>query len=194
MNQLVPTLLTAVILILGFVAWWFRQETQRLRQQCASLQTEVATAKQDAQQLRSRYAPIVDLDAELAKVKESLDRVKREHQEAASAAERQRTQLTQDYERARATYDSLKREIALLEENLEDISFGLYKPHFSFQTSEEYKTKLEALRDRERQLIRDGRAATCSVQWSVGGSAKEGERMAKQNIKLGGVPEIVRGW
>ena len=182
--QFVPILLTAVILILAFIAWWFRQEKQRLRLQCASLEGELATAKQDGQHLRSRYAPIVDLDAELAAVKESLDRAKREHQEAAAAADRQRTQLGQEYERARATYDGLKREIALLEENLEDISFGLYRPHFSFQTSEDYRAKLESLRDQERQLIRDGRAATCSVQWTVGGSTKEGARMAKQNMKL----------
>ncbi|MFQ5792597.1 MAG: DUF4041 domain-containing protein, partial [Acidobacteriota bacterium] len=87
-------------------------------------------------------------------------------------------------EQARTTYEALTREISLLEENLEDISFGLYRPHFSFQTSEEYKRQLETLRDRERRLIRDGRAALCSAQWTVGGSAKEGARMAKQNMKL----------
>jgi hypothetical protein len=44
------------------------------------------------------------------------------------------------------TYKELKKEISLVEENLEDISFGVYKPHFSFQTFAEYKTALENLR------------------------------------------------
>lgn len=135
-------------------------------------------------QLKSRYAPIIDLDAELEKVKDELVRAKRERQEFLSENERQRTQLTQEYQRGRTTYETLKREISLLEENLEDISFGFYKPHFSFQTSEGYKTRLEAFRDREKLLIRGGLAAMCPVKWTVGGSQKEGERMAKQNTKL----------
>ena len=44
------------------------------------------------------------------------------------------------------TYNDLTKQVSLLEENLEDMSFGLYKPHFSFETSEEYKTALESLR------------------------------------------------
>lgn len=134
--------------------------------------------------LRARYAPVVDIDAELATVKRDLDRSKGEQQQFIEESQRQRAQLTEEYERARSIYDTLKKEISLLEENLEDISFGLYRPHFSFQTSGEYKAKLEALRDTERQLIRNDRAAVCSTQWTVGGSAKEGARMARQNMKL----------
>src|SRR5262245_43204347 len=53
-----------------------------------------------------------------------------------------------------------------------------------FQTSDEYRTKLEDLRDNARQLIRKGRAAECQATWTVGGSAKEDARIAKQNMKL----------
>jgi hypothetical protein len=134
--------------------------------------------------LRARYAPVINLNAELATIQEQLSQAKREQQELVADTKRQHAQLTQEYDRARVTYDTLQREIALLEENLEDISFGLYKPHFSFQTAAEYKTQLEALRNQERRLVRDGRAAQCSVQWTVGGSTKEGVRMARQNTKL----------
>ena len=85
-----------------------------------------------------------------------------------------RAKLTQEFKQSESKREELKEEISLLEENLEDISFGLYKPHFSFQTSEEYKAALEKLRDRERQLIRDGQAAVCHTQWTVGNSAKKG--------------------
>jgi len=177
-------ILTAVVVALAFAAWWFRQEAGLLRVHCADLEAGLAGAKEEARRFRARYAPIIDLDAELETAKQNLVRLKREQQDVASTAEQQRKQLSEEYERARATHDSLKREISLLEENLEDISFGLYKPHFSFQSSEAYRATLEALRDKERQLIRDGRAAECSVQWSVGGSTKEGARMARQNMKL----------
>lgn len=180
--------LTILLILLlagaGLVAWRFHSRAEELRFQCANLETGLASAQDELKRFRTRYAPIIDLDAELERVKTALEQMRRERQEATSSADRQRAQLKEEYEAARATYDSLKREISLLEENLEDISFGLYRPHFSFQSSEAYKATLEALRDKERQLIRDGRAATCSVVWTVGGSAKEGARMARQNMKL----------
>lgn len=89
-----------------------------------------------------------------------------------------------EYEQASATYQGLKRELALVQESREDISFALYTPHFSFNTPEEYKTALTMLRDRERTLIGNGRAAMCPVNWRVGDSEKEGARMVKQNTKL----------
>lgn len=137
-----------------------------------------------ASRIRARYAPIIDADAELKSVRDELSRATVERQTFLSENDRQRTYLTQEYARAKATYEVLTREISLLEENLEDISFGLYRPHFTFQTSQEYKVQLENLRDRERQLIHQGQAALCSLQWTVGGSAREGARMARQNMKL----------
>ena len=173
---------------------------------------------------RARYAPIIDLEAELSKVKRELEQattqkqtilsenelkrtqLKQQYEEAKaryedstkkgleaaslqkqaflSENERQRAQLKQEYDQARARYEELKKELSLLEENLEDISFGVYKPHFNFQTSELYKKQLELVRDRQKTLIRGEKAAICLTTWTVGGSKKEGERMAKQNIKL----------
>lgn len=77
-----------------------------------------------------------------------------------------------------------KNELATLEENLEDISYGIYKPHFTFQESEKYKAAIVALRNRQKQLVKSGAAAACATTWSVGGSQREGERMIKQYQKL----------
>jgi chromosome segregation ATPase len=134
--------------------------------------------------LQTRYAPIIDVDSEVARVKETLVNENRQLQEFLSDNERQRGQLDQEYREAKSTYEGLRRQISLLEENLEDISFGLYTPHFNFQTSEEYKVRLDTLRAQEKQLIHDGKAASCPTQWTVGGSASEGARMVKLNEKL----------
>lgn len=110
--------------------------------------------REEARTLRSRYASIIDLRAELKATEDNAERTKREQRELTTAAERERAQLSQDYNKALSTFEALKKEVALLEENLEDISFGLYKPHFNFATSDEYKVALENLRNQERQLIR----------------------------------------
>ncbi len=134
--------------------------------------------------LLARYGPLVDADAELARVKEAAAQEKATQQRVAEEEARKRSALAEEYSTARNTYETLKKELAVLEENLEDISFGLYRPHFTFETSAEYKAKLEAACDRQRQLVRTGKAAVCRAQWTVSGSKSEGERMARQNTKL----------
>ena len=146
----------AIILGLGFLAWRYFTE---------------------AQDLRKRYSGVVDLEDERKALKTELEADKKEQQQFALDTGQRRLKLNGEYEQALATYKSLQKEIALLEENLEDISFGLYKPHFTFQTSDEYKAGLTRLRELERQLIRAGRAATCPVNWTVGDNKREGQRM-----------------
>lgn len=138
----------------------------------------------ELQQIRSRYAPVVDVDAELAKQTNELGRLRqqREYEDAKNAADR--AKLTEEYRVARNRLAELQHEVHLLEENLEDISFGVYRPHFSFQTAEDYKTALTAAREHTRQMVRDRRAATCPISWTVGDSRKDGERMVKQYTKL----------
>ncbi len=95
-----------------------------------------------------------------------------------------RARLSDEYKSALARYEELQREISVGEDSLEDLSFGLYKPHFTFETPEEYKTKIEALRDKQRDVIRNDGATSCAVPWTVGDSKTEGKRMIRQNSKL----------
>ncbi len=134
--------------------------------------------------LRKRYGGIADLDIAVAKARRELERLATEHEknvtEQASSLEALKTQ----YRAAKQTFDALTHEVSLVEENLADISFGLYKPHYDFQTPDEYKTELEAIREQQKLLIRAGEAARFATTWTVGGSQREGERMQKQYSKL----------
>lgn len=140
--------------------------------------------RREKAELYSRYKDIVDKDAEIAKRELSLAELSQRHlvQEANQRTSLQ--SLSEQYSNAKTIYDSLRFQLAQVEETLELQSFGLYKPHFDFRTSEEYKARLEKNYTRQKDLIASGRAAVCSTSWSVGGSAKEGERMTKQAIKL----------
>ena len=134
--------------------------------------------------LRVRYAPIIDVDGELDRAKQQLTEAKGQLNQFQADSEQRRAQLDQEYKQAQSTYEGLKRQNSLLEENLEDISFGLYAPHYDFQTSDQYKARLDALRAQEKQLVHDGKAASCPTQWTVGGSTREGTRMVKLTEKL----------
>lgn len=137
-----------------------------------------------ARLLRNRFAGITDIEKELLNVGQKLDTLKQEGELIVKENDDRRSKLTAEYNEALATYKRLKEEVQLLEENLEDISFGLYKPHFAFGTPDEYKAALQAIRDKGRAAIKEGQAAVCPVNWSVGNDARAGAKMVKHNIKM----------
>jgi hypothetical protein len=100
------------------------------------------------------------------------------------AEEAQKTRIEADTARVAAEFTRLNDELREVEGSLEDISFGLYKPHYSFDTPELFKVEMDKVRDRQKEMIRANRAATCAVEWTVGSSRKDGERMQKQYCKL----------
>lgn len=89
-----------------------------------------------------------------------------------------------DYKNKRTIYDKLLSEINSLEENLEIISYGLYKPHFDFDTSSEYQKRILTNHRRQKQLIKDKVASVCSKEWTLEGDKKKGTEMIARNKKL----------
>ena len=184
--------LIVLVVVLAYFAWRFSMEAAQSRVKYAAIidiDKAVGAARQELERVRQEQRVAEQehqrtLNTQLQAATEELDRVHRDQEAFLAAGQQVRATLNQEYQQALTTYKDLKRELALVEEGLEDISFGLYKPHFSFQTPEDYKTALVALRERERQFIHEGHAAVCSHAWTVGGSEKEGQRMIKQNIKL----------
>ena len=80
--------------------------------------------------------------------------------------------------------DLRKKEIIVLDEEILLESFALYKPKFKFLTSEEYKTRLEACREKQKQLIREGKAVNINENWTVNNSKSEGRKMVNDMKKL----------
>lgn len=72
-------------------------------------------------------------------------------------------------------------------EHIEDYdmsSYGLYKPIFNYDTSEEYKNNIQVLNDKQKFIIQSNKSVICEMTWSVGGSKKDGEKLTKQYSKL----------
>lgn len=77
-----------------------------------------------------------------------------------------------------------KKEIIVLDDDILLESFALYKPQFKFQTSEEYKLRLDTCRDKQKQLIKDGIAVKANEGWTVNNSKSEGKKMVNDMKKL----------
>ena len=63
-------------------------------------------------------------------------------------------------------------------------SFGLYKPHFAFANSTEYKDELTKVRTQQKECIKAGRAATGRDDWAVNGDKRKGAKMIHDMQKL----------
>jgi hypothetical protein len=131
-----------------------------------------------------RYSGIADLEAATKDATAQLDRIKEDARVAESERQNRREELEKQYKEGLARYEELQHEVSLLEENLNDISYGLYKPHFTFQTPEEYRAALTSLRVKMKIAIQIGDAVRCPTNWTVNGSQREGAKMVRQTTKL----------
>lgn len=119
------------------------------------------------------FQDLTDIQFEITKENQKLNEIQAKTSE-----------MVLDYKNKRTIYDKLLSEINKFEENLEIISYGLYKPHFDFDTSSEYQKKILANHQRQKQLIKDKIASVCSKEWIVEGDKNKGAEMIARNKKL----------
>ena len=81
-------------------------------------------------------------------------------------------------------YASRSNELIMMDDAIEMESFSLYRPKYEFANSEGYKEKLENIREKQKQMIRDKEAAICECEWTVQGSKTKGKAFANEMIKL----------
>ena len=172
-------LILLAVLLAGALIW-----LQHERRQRASLAKALAELRTTHEEFCERYRSIIDVDAEANRIRASLAALAQERERVSEENRNRQVDLNRQYEAAKSVYERLKAEVSTVEENLEDISFGIYKPHYDFQTSEEFKRHIEENRELQKKYIKEGRAALCAVEWTVGNSRRDGERMQKQYTKL----------
>ncbi len=121
----------------------------------------------------TRFKGVIDIESEKEKVANQYRDL-----------ESELTELKNNYKEKRSIYESLLKEISILEEDLDFISYGIYKPHFDFETSEKYKEKIIDVRNQQKEIVRAKGAAVCHTNWEVSGSKVEGRKMTNRNIRL----------
>jgi hypothetical protein len=135
-------------------------------------------------EFKKKYLPIVDIDREIARRTVICEDLENRKEKQEKDFESRRTSLTNDYSEKRKLYQLLLTETLTVEEDLEATSFGVYRPHFEFDTPEKFKGEINSLRSEQKDMIRAKVAVACHTEWEVGGSKREGKRMTNQYSKL----------
>jgi len=135
------------------------------------------------------------LKAEEVKQQEELKKIQREIiEERRNNAEKLKQAENESLERQRIITTEIrsldvelrekKTQIIAIDEELMLESFALYRPQFSFQTSDEFKSRLDTIRESQKSLIKSGQATNANMNWTVNGSATEGKKMVTDMVKL----------
>ena len=117
-------------------------------------------------QYKERFKDVIDREARMTELDQQIQ------------------EMTQSYAKNKEVYDRLRNETAILEETVELHEAGIYKPHFPFDSSEMYKAKLEENYEKQRTLVKEGRAIRVDKSWTVSGSKSEGDKMVRKYSKL----------
>ena len=90
----------------------------------------------------------------------------------------------QEYNNLLDLIDETKSKLIIMQDDVLVQEFGLYTPIYDFATSDGYKEKLTAIRDRQKQMIKNGTAATGAINRPVNGSLQKGSKMVSDTQKL----------
>ncbi len=101
-----------------------------------------------------------------------------------SLKQRELEKLLRNQEQLNAQINTLRTKLSEVEEAETIQSFGFYKSKYNFGSSEEYKIRLDKIREQQKLLLKSKTAAVCHTQWEVEGSKKKGEKMINNFITL----------
>jgi len=131
-----------------------------------------------------RRQALHELEREQQRLNDEIAALQRHHATFAEMHMARQSKLEAEYRAQHAVHARLQHEAALLQDNLEDLSYGHYKPHYDFDTPDQYKAALERVWQQQKDLMRSDRATHCPIQWTVGDSKAEGRKLQKQQAKL----------
>lgn len=93
-------------------------------------------------------------------------------------------ELKNQYDSAHKIYLNLKHQNDLFTESLELAEYGVYEPHFDFDTSGTYKDEIFKVREELKQLITSDKAVLGGENITWNNSLSQGQAMVKRQKKL----------
>ncbi|HEX3482252.1 MAG TPA: DUF4041 domain-containing protein [Kofleriaceae bacterium] len=151
----------------------------------AAAATDIARLKEEGQRYwREAQDAAIHAQAEVTRLRTAAAQESEAVQQALRRERDQQGRLVHETAQVRSEFERLGDELRKIEGVLEDVSFGLYRPQYKFDTPEQFKAEIDRVYERQKEMVRGGRAASFAVAWTVGDSRKEGERMQKQYSKL----------
>ena len=170
-------LLFLIAIGLGTATGLLYQQLQRSKEENKIAQQRTQEANKKLQAIDKKYGGLPSREEEVKKLQSQAsslqDRIKLLQKQADSEEQEINHKIS-----------VLHAKLSELEEKDFVEDFGFYESKYDFKEAVEYKNRLDEIRLRQKQLIKNRRAAVCETEWTVSGSKKEGQRMVDSFLKL----------
>jgi hypothetical protein len=160
----------------------FKEEKEALQQEYDEF---IKRTNDEKEELKKEYNNLLTLFEKINAtntigIQKNIKRLEEENNFLKLAEE----ELIEKVDSLNITIDEKEEQILALDEEILLESFALYKPQFHFLTSFEYKSRLEKIRLKQKQMIKDDTAASYDVFWTLNNKRSEGKKMVLDNVKL----------
>lgn len=197
---LLGAIASLVIVILTLFVFVKKQKSLKRELENASKSLEIRTKENKKlidllKKYKQKYSKLINADEYVENQHRSADNyVVVQHQEADQyVSEAKKTkerfevlidQLRKDYKAKRTIFDELVKKAAIYNDQIEVAELGFYEPHYDFDTSEQYKEKINTIRSKQKDMVRHKSAVTCDTEWKIEGSVAEGKKFSDRIIRL----------
>ena len=123
--------------------------------------------------LESKYSKIINIDLEVGNSRKEKQEI-----------DQKISSLRESYQKKRVIFEQLVKEAAIYDEAIQLADLGFYKPHFDFDTSENYKKEITQIKQQQKDMISLKNAIYCNTEWAVEGSTAKGRTMTNRGIRL----------
>ena len=134
---------------------------------------ELQKEKEINEKLESKRAELVNIDSK-------LDEIEKEKENEINIKLKEKKSILINLDKE---LEEKKKGIVLVDDELEMQEVGLYQPKYNFITAVLYKEKLDEIRKKQKDLIKNKLAAVCQTEWTVNDSKQQGKAMTNANIK-----------
>nr|DAK37538.1 MAG TPA: hypothetical protein [Caudoviricetes sp.] len=171
---------TVIVLLIVILLLFFKLNNQKKKiNEVIKAANEVAEENKKLSKLSQTILDVEKMD--LLEVRKEYEKIYSENKNLKSNLEKKKKEKQElDYE-INENYSRLK---ALNEEINYVENYSLYKPQYDFVNSSKYKGQLEAVRNKQKNMIKNKTAVIYTKNWTVNGSEKEGRKMIDNSIKM----------
>ncbi|MFZ5503051.1 MAG: DUF4041 domain-containing protein [Pseudomonadota bacterium] len=164
---------TIAIISLGFLVAVIAFYSFKLNEKNKAYVQQLTEANGQLNEYVQKFSKVIDIEKEVAGITEVKNTLEKSIEE-----------LKQIYKAKKDVFDALVKQAAIYDESIELAELGFYKPHYDFDTSEEYREELDKVREQQKTMVEQKTAITCRTEWSVEGSKAKGQTMTNRGIRL----------
>lgn len=131
-----------------------------------------------------KHEDIVDLEEKIAANEREYSATIKTKKSEIRILDDEYASMRQKYTDSRELYLKLKQELKIYQDKIDLTEFGIYEPVYDFEKSEDYRAEQAVIIQRQKAMVSNENAATCSVNWTIDGSEAKGKSSTKRLIKL----------